>query len=198
MKLGGALFLFAIILPSFSTAVPLHDSHVTYLQKRAEPLGPPSKPGRSAEDAGDSGGRGSLLGTQQAYNATGKNDTGLLGTEKSSTLGGAGDTGSEKGLLGTQQTYNATGMNDTSLLGTQHAYNASGMNDTSLLGTHDSGAVGGAKNPTGSSSLQLLQQILNHTLSTLPGLEKLSAQVEKLMAGQLEDAVEKAQGTPGD
>ncbi|PLW20738.1 hypothetical protein PCANC_09303 [Puccinia coronata f. sp. avenae] len=196
MELGGALFLFAIILPSFSTAVPLHDSHVTYLQKRAEPLGTPSEPGGSADDAGDSAGIGSLLGTQQAYNATGKNDTGLLGTEKNSTVGGAGDTESEKGLLGTQQTHNATGMNDTSLLGTQHAYNASGMNDTSLLGTHDSSAVGGTKNSTGSSSLQLLQQILNHTLSTLPGLEKLSAQVEKLMAGQLEDAVEKAQGTP--
>ncbi|WAQ83288.1 hypothetical protein PtA15_3A657 [Puccinia triticina] len=63
--------------------------------------------------------------------------------------------------------------------------------------TDDTNQGGGdALNKTSSASLQLLQKILNHTLSTLPGLEKLSDQVEKMMAGQLEDAMEKAQDTP--
>ncbi|KAA1090818.1 hypothetical protein PGT21_014578 [Puccinia graminis f. sp. tritici] len=51
-------------------------------------------------------------------------------------------------------------------------------------------------NKTSDASLQLLQKILNHTLSTLPGLENLSDQVERMMAGELEDAVEKTQDAP--
>ncbi|POV98592.1 hypothetical protein PSTT_14293, partial [Puccinia striiformis] len=227
MKYGNVLFLFAIILPSFSTAVPSHDSHTTYLQKRQGPSttdptstpppsskpadlsGMPSRPPGSQKEKESSGGKESLLGTEHADSREGKNSTGSLGpgipkskmANKAPDISGLGpiSIAPPAGSVGDATLTRPSGDNTTKPEGSKDLGNEEDEDEGAPGGTNIDDAlnktIGGAMNKSSSASLQVLQKILNHTLSTLPGLENLSDQVEKMMAGQLEDAIEKAQNT---
>ncbi|KAH9460020.1 hypothetical protein MJO28_004324 [Puccinia striiformis f. sp. tritici] len=227
MKYGNVLFLFAIILPSFSTAVPSHDSHTTYLQKRQGPSttdptstpppsskpadlsGMPSRPPGSQKEKESSGGKESLLGTEHADSREGKNSTGSLGpgipkskmANKAPDISGLGpiSIAPPAGSVGDATLTRPSGDNTTKPEGSKDLGNEEDEDEGAPGGTNIGDAlnktIGGAMNKSSSASLQVLQKILNHTLSTLPGLENLSDQVEKMMAGQLEDAIEKAQNT---
>ncbi|KAA1110269.1 hypothetical protein PGT21_016450 [Puccinia graminis f. sp. tritici] len=201
MKLCFALYVIAIILPSFSTAVPHHDSRHTYLEKRqgstsqdttSKPK--PSSPGMLAKPLGSpeekdpKGGKDNLLGTEEPDERKGIKDTGSFGPGlpkkpkepntppiNLSNPGGLGPAGFPPANTGGDIPWDGSGGGGS---------------------TKPGGPTNDAINKTSNASLQMLEKILNHTLSTLPGLEQLSDQVEKMMAGQLEDAMEKAHDTP--
>ncbi|KAI9608592.1 hypothetical protein H4Q26_004775 [Puccinia striiformis f. sp. tritici PST-130] len=147
--------------------------------KPADLSGMPSRPPGSQKEKESSGGKESLLGTEHADSREGKNSTGSLGP------------GIPKSKMANKAPISPEGSKD---LGNEEDEDEGAPGGTNI-GDALNKTIGGAMNKSSSASLQVLQKILNHTLSTLPGLENLSDQVEKMMAGQLEDAIEKAQNT---
>ncbi|KAA1128649.1 hypothetical protein PGTUg99_019703 [Puccinia graminis f. sp. tritici] len=207
MKFGGAILVLVSILPSFLAAVPHGDIRTTYLQKRqgftSGDLTTTPSPSLT-KSASVSPGRNGFLGTeesgsQEANDANGSPeskgkktpliDAGLHLTSIPPSTGWGGDL-TRDGDRNPANPGRITEGDD------QHVSANNAVDENT--GDDMNKVTGDAMNKTSGASLQLLQKILNHTLSTLPGLENLSDQVERMMAGELEDAVEKTQDTPGD